>query len=176
MVVESEWVYNGVTEWAAVWRSAKGDVAHRDLWEPFVDLVQTRGDLFSIRWVPSHIDIMGNEKADQLAKEGRVRHWAYSREWVREVQRRQSSEWQALGLQELDSEVSDSVETSEGHFSEGQRSCGCSTDCTCRGPLSDRVSEQGSAVSVESWGMPCTQCARSAHAVQSFGCRPILEP
>ena len=97
------------------------------------------------------MDIMGNEKADQLAEEGRVRHWAYSREWVREVRRRQSSEWQALGLQELDSEVCDSVETSEGHFSEGRRSCGCSTDCTCRGPSSDRVSEQGSAVSVESW-------------------------
>ena len=52
---------------------------------------------------------------------------------------------------EADAEVSDSVETSEGHFSEGRRSCGCSTDCTCRGPSSDRVSEQGSAVSVESW-------------------------
>ena len=28
---------------------------------------------------------------------------------------------------------------------------GCSTDCTCCGPSSDRVSEPGSAVSVESW-------------------------
>ena len=94
---------------------------------------------------------MGNEKADQLAEEGRVRHWAYSREWVREVQRWQSSEWQALGLQELDSLVSDSVEASEGQSSEERRSCGCSTDCTCRGPSSDHVSEQESTVSVESW-------------------------
>ena len=80
-----------------------------------------------------------------------MRHWAYSREWVREVQRSQSSEWQALGLQELDSEVSDSMERSEGRSSEGQHSCGCSTDCTCRGPSSDRVSEPRSVVSVEPW-------------------------
>ena len=126
-------------------------VAHRDLWEPFLDLVQARGDLFPIKWVPSHIDIMGNERVDQLAEEGRVRHWAYSREWVREVQRQQSSEWQALGLQELDSEVSDSVATSEGQLSEGRRSCGCSTDCTCRSAPSDHVSEQGSSSSLESW-------------------------
>ena len=94
---------------------------------------------------------MGNEKADQLAEEGRVRHWAYSCEWVRELQRSQSSEWMALGLQELDSEVSDNMERSEGRSSEGRRSCGCSTDCTCRGPSLDRVSEPGSVVSVESW-------------------------
>ena len=105
---------------------ATGDVAHRDLSEQFLDLVQSRGDLFSIHWVPSHIDIMGNEKADRLVEEGRVRHWAYSREWVREVPRSQSSEWQALGLQELDSEVSDSMERSEGRPSEGRHSCGCS--------------------------------------------------
>ena len=136
MVVDLEWVYKGVTEWGAVWRrhqwhTATSHVAHRDWWEPFLDVVLDRGDLFSIQWVPSHIDIMGNARADQLAKEGRVRHWASSREWVQEVQRRQSSEWLALGLQELDSEVSDSVAQSEEQVSEGRRSCGCSTDCTC---------------------------------------------
>ena len=121
MVVDSEWVYKGVIEWGEVWRrhqwrTATGDVTHRDLWEPFLDLVRERGDLFSIQWAPSHIEIMGNERADQLAEEGRVRHWAYSCEWVREVQQRQSSEWQALGLQELDSGVSDggSACSSEG--------------------------------------------------------------
>ena len=102
MVVDSEWVYKGVTEWGEVWRrhhwrTATGDVAHGDLWEPFLDLVRERGDTFSIQWVPSHIEIMGNERADQLAEKGRVRHCAYSREWVREVQQRQSSEWQGIG-------------------------------------------------------------------------------
>ena len=146
-----EWVYKGVTEWGEVWRrhqwrTTTVDVAHRDLWEPFLELVRERGDLFSIQWVPSHFEIMGNERADQLAEEGRVRHWAYSHEWVREIQQRQSSEWQALGLQELDSEVSDSdsASSSEGQVSNGRRSCGCSTDCTCRGELLDRVSEPGS--------------------------------
>ena len=157
MVVDSEWVYKGVTEWGEVWwqhqwRTATGDVAHRDPWEPFLDLVRERGDLFSIQWVPSHIEIEGNERADQLAEEGRVRHWAYSCEWVREVQRRQSFEWQALGLQELDSEVSDSGRASEGQASDGSRSCGCSTECTCRGVSSDRVSEQRSVSSPEPSG------------------------
>ena len=50
-----------------------------------------KGELFSIRCVPSHIDVMGNERANQLAEQGRVKHWAYSREWVGEVQRRQPS-------------------------------------------------------------------------------------
>ena len=141
-----------MTEWGRHrWRTATGDVAHRDLWEPFLDLVQARGDLFSIHWVPSHIDIMGNERADQFAEEGRVRHWADSREWVSEVQRQQASEWHALGLQELDSEVSDGVETSEGNISEERRSCGCNTYCTCRSAPSDHVSEQGSSSSLEYW-------------------------
>ena len=79
MVVDSEWVYKGVTEWGDMWRrrqwrTATGHVAHTDSWEPFLDLVGERGDLFSIQWVPLHIDIMGNEKADQLAEEERVRH------------------------------------------------------------------------------------------------------
>ena len=114
-----------------------------DLWEPFLDMVRERGNLFSIQWVPSHIDIMGNEKADQLAEEGRVRHWAYSCEWVQEVQRRQMSEWQALGLQEIDSEVSDSVALSAGQSYEERHSCGCSTDCTCHSHPSGRVSVLG---------------------------------
>ena len=99
--------------------------------------------MFSIQWVPSHIDIMGNERVDELAEEARVRHWAYSREWVREVQRRQLFEWQALGLQELDSEVSNSVSSNKWRLSDGRRTCGCSTDCTCRAP-SHQVSESRS--------------------------------
>ena len=46
--------------------------------------------------------------------------------------------------------MSDSVATSEGQVSEGQRSRGCSTDCTCCSALSDHVSEQGSSSSQES--------------------------
>ena len=154
MVVDSEWVYKGVTEWGDVWRrhqwhTATGEVAHGDLWEPFLDLVRERGDLFSIQWVPSHIEIQGNEKAHRLAEEGRVRHWAYSREWVRELQQRLSSE--ALGLHGLDSEVSESdrSRSSEGQGSDGRRSCGCSTDCTCRSESPARVSETGSQSSSE---------------------------
>ena len=70
---------HGVAEWGNVWRChewhrATGKVAHRDVWEPFLDLVGERGDLFSIRWVSCHIEIEGNEKARQLAEEGRGSH------------------------------------------------------------------------------------------------------
>ena len=117
---------HGVTEWGDAsrchqWHTTTGEVAHRDLWDPcgnpFLDLVRERGDLFSIQLVPSHIKIGGKEKARQLAEKGRVRHWAYSREWLREVQQRQSLEWHALGPHELDPEGrdGDTSVSSEGY-------------------------------------------------------------
>ena len=53
-----------------------------------------------------------------------MRNWAHFREWVREAQRRQSSEWQARGLQELDSRVSNSDKAGEGQALDGSRSHG----------------------------------------------------
>ena len=39
-------------------------------------MVQHREGLFSIPWVPSHVDTHGDEVADKLAEEGRRRHQA----------------------------------------------------------------------------------------------------
>ena len=44
MVVDSEWVLKGTTEWGVVWRrhnwqTSLGEVTHRDLWEPVLDMV-----------------------------------------------------------------------------------------------------------------------------------------
>jgi ribonuclease HI len=49
------------------WRnSAKQPVANRDLWEPLVELVTSRGDV-SFRWVKGHSGDAMNDLVDQLA-------------------------------------------------------------------------------------------------------------
>ncbi|HEY5155959.1 MAG TPA: RNase H family protein, partial [Acidimicrobiales bacterium] len=48
--------------------SQKKPVANRDLWEPFIDLVRTRGDV-SFRWVKGHSGDPMNDLVDRLAVE-----------------------------------------------------------------------------------------------------------
>ena len=49
------------------WKNSKKEpVANRDLWEPFIDLVQRRGDV-SFRWVKGHAGDRLNDAADKLA-------------------------------------------------------------------------------------------------------------
>jgi ribonuclease HI len=48
--------------------SAKKPVANRDLWEPFVELVRSRGDV-SFRWVKGHSGHAMNDLVDALAVE-----------------------------------------------------------------------------------------------------------
>ena len=45
-------------------------------------LTWCRERLFSIQWVPSHMDIHGNQGADKLAAEGRQRHQGNLVEWA----------------------------------------------------------------------------------------------
>lgn len=55
-------------EWQARgWKNSKRQpVANRDLWEPFVDLVNARGDV-TFRWVKGHSGDPLNDAADRLA-------------------------------------------------------------------------------------------------------------
>jgi ribonuclease HI len=59
-------------EWWVKWRhngwvnSAKKPVANRDLWEPMVDLYDTRGDI-TFRWVKGHSGNVMNDLVDRLA-------------------------------------------------------------------------------------------------------------
>ena len=46
--------------------SAKQPVANRDLWEPLVDLVESRGDV-TFRWVKGHSGDTMNDLVDRLA-------------------------------------------------------------------------------------------------------------
>ena len=48
--------------------SARKPVANRDLWEPFVELVQARGDV-TFRWIKAHAGHAMNELVDRLAVE-----------------------------------------------------------------------------------------------------------
>ncbi len=49
------------------WKNSKGDpVANRDLWEPFIDLVLSRGDV-RFRWVKGHGGDPMNDLVDRLA-------------------------------------------------------------------------------------------------------------
>lgn len=51
------------------WRTAqRKEVANRDLWEPFIELVNERGDI-SFRWVKGHSEDPLNDLADRLAVE-----------------------------------------------------------------------------------------------------------
>ena len=95
-------MYKGVTEWGRCGGVISGALPlgkwHTEICGNLFWIWCRHGGTCSRYSGYPHTDIMGNERAGQLAEEGRVRHWAYSREWVREAQRRQSSEWQTLGL------------------------------------------------------------------------------
>jgi ribonuclease HI len=48
--------------------SQRQPVANRDLWEPLIDLVRTRGDV-AFRWVKGHSGDRMNDLVDRLAVE-----------------------------------------------------------------------------------------------------------
>ncbi len=75
VVSDSTYVVNCFkNSWWTGWRargwlnSAKKPVANRDLWEPFIDLVEERGDV-TFRWVKGHSGHPMNDLVDELAVE-----------------------------------------------------------------------------------------------------------
>ena len=73
MVSDSTYVVNCFRDrWWQGWQargwltSAKKPVANRDLWEPLVEAVTTRGDV-SFRWVKGHSGDPMNDRVDALA-------------------------------------------------------------------------------------------------------------
>ncbi|GAB3753856.1 ribonuclease H family protein [Microlunatus parietis] len=73
VVSDSTYVVNCFRDrWWAGWlargwvNSAKKPVANRDLWEPLIDAVRTRGDI-AFRWVKGHSGDRLNDYVDQLA-------------------------------------------------------------------------------------------------------------
>ena len=79
IVVDSEYVYDALTKhilkWEkAGWRSSSGAVSHSDLWIPLLAQMRRHQQTARFIWVPSHVGIVGNEGADQLAEQGRLSH------------------------------------------------------------------------------------------------------
>ena len=101
MVLDSEYVYKGITEWSGKWRRhgwcmSSGEVGHRDLWGHILWLREGAGDKLQLRWVPSHLNALGNEVADELAEQGRQLHL---NNLLPLSKRRRVAEWEELGLQ-----------------------------------------------------------------------------
>jgi ribonuclease HI len=70
---DSSYVIQGATKWGAGWRrngwitSTKQPVLNKDIWEPFLDLLDTIST--PIKWhnIGGHIGIPGNERVDTIA-------------------------------------------------------------------------------------------------------------
>ena len=71
---DSQYVKNGITTWMAGWKrngwktSAKKPVKNKDLWEALDEA--TRAREIEWRWVKGHDGDAGNERADELARQG----------------------------------------------------------------------------------------------------------
>ena len=114
VVLDLEYVYKGITQWSSKWqrhhwRVSGRDVEHKDLWSAVLAERELAGDRLQVRWVPSHLGVVGNEQADQLAEQGRLLH-PYNEE-SSPKRRRLEQQWKELGLEEMSSgegEASDS--------------------------------------------------------------------
>ncbi|MBZ0122457.1 MAG: ribonuclease HI [Roseovarius sp.] len=74
IVTDSAYVKNGITAWMHGWKkngwktAARKPVKNADLWER-LDAAQTRHEV-RWEWIKGHAGHPGNERADQLAREG----------------------------------------------------------------------------------------------------------
>ena len=74
LFTDSTYVKNGVTSWMAEWKQnswrtkAKKAVKNKDLWQK-LDYLSSQHDIHW-QWVRGHAGNLGNERADQLAREG----------------------------------------------------------------------------------------------------------
>lgn len=74
LYTDSQYVKKGIQEWIHGWRrngwktSARQPVKNADLWQILWDL--TQGQQINWHWVRGHNGNSGNERADQLARQG----------------------------------------------------------------------------------------------------------
>ena len=62
VVLDSEYVSKGITEWSTKWRRhgwrvKSKEIGHRDLWELIWDLHQQAGAQVQVLWTPSHLNV-----------------------------------------------------------------------------------------------------------------------
>ena len=74
LYTDSTYVMKGMTEWLEGWKArgwktaAKKAVKNKDLWERFDNAIQRHDVQF--HWVKGHAGDPGNERADELARDG----------------------------------------------------------------------------------------------------------
>jgi len=74
IITDSKYVLNGITNWIHGWKkkgwknSKKEAVANRELWEA-LDALNQKHDV-DWQWVKGHSGDEGNERADELARQG----------------------------------------------------------------------------------------------------------
>ena len=97
------------------WRTASGEVGHRDLWEAITEMRELGGGggggQICQEWTPSHVKVPGNEGTDQLAEAGRLQH-------LNNKRHRTEPEWEVLGLYPTDSGASSTDGEGTGRRSE----------------------------------------------------------
>ena len=102
LVTDSELVFLGLRGKCAKWErqgcvGSRGPLAHVALWTELWHRWQLLGDNVTVQWVPSHVGVQGNERADAGAAKGArqaFRAVLQDRE-VRDI-------WNDLGLEEMD--------------------------------------------------------------------------
>ena len=104
VVLDSEYVYKGAMEWLVKWRGhgwrcSTGEVEHRDLWEEILYLGKVGWGHVQMCWLPSHLNVHGNQEADALASLGRELHPSNI---IPLSKRRRVTEWDALGLDPME--------------------------------------------------------------------------
>ena len=140
VVLDSEYVFKGITQWSSKWQrhqwSVSGrEVEHKELWMEVLAERELAGDRLQVRWVPSHLGVAGNEEADKLAEQGRLLH-PYN-EASLPKRRRLEQQWEELGLEEMSSEEGEASDSGYSHstgslLGEGDTS-GASSSFGCPG-------------------------------------------
>ena len=79
IITDRDWVFKGATCWACKWKargwvSNIGPVSYSQLWDSLLHSIDTHQGILEWYHVPSHQDILGNEKANDLAEAGRLQN------------------------------------------------------------------------------------------------------
>ena len=105
VVMDSEYIFKGITDWLGKWRRrswrmASGDVGHQDLWEQILWERERAGKYVHLRWIPSQLGVPGNHGADALVEAGSQQH---PNNGSALPKRRRLLQWNELGLEEMSS-------------------------------------------------------------------------
>ena len=74
IITDSKYVYDGVTLYMHRWALEGRRVTNQDLWESLKAVLRARSAETLWKHVYNHVGIVGNERADSLANQGRRRH------------------------------------------------------------------------------------------------------